>query len=116
VGIVNVELISSADGLETLEWRAERDYLLQGVSVQAPDTPFVELEISSTNTRRSGVGLNAKGWSYPNDQLIWSGYRILVEGSFVLAHVDLMDTSGALVTLRIDVIAVSLPAFKVVRT
>jgi len=88
VSVINIERLSDGDGIKTLEFRADRDYLLDAASLHVATQAFGELEISHTNTRRSGLFLKTHAWEYDNDVLAWTGWVILREGEFVLGHLD----------------------------
>jgi len=88
MSIINIELISDGDGLKTLRFRADRDYILDAVSVESPTLAYGEVEVSTTTSRHSGVHLKSHQWRYARDWLEWSGWLILREGEFVLGHLD----------------------------
>jgi len=46
MSIRNIQAISDGDGLKTLEFRADRRYILQGVSLSCPTMAYGEVELS----------------------------------------------------------------------
>jgi len=88
MSVINIEALSDGDGIKLLEFRADRDYLLDAASIHVSTQAYGELEISHTNTRRSGVFLRRHAWAFDNDVLTWTGWIILREGEHVLGHLD----------------------------
>jgi len=106
MALINVEAVSIGDGLQTLEFRADRDYILDGASLHCPTQAFGELEVSQTNTRRSGVFLRTHAWEFLNDALTWSGWLILRQDEFLLGHIDYSDVSD-LLNMRLHLNAIT---------
>jgi len=96
MAIINVEEISDGDGIKLLKFRADRDYIMDAGSLHCPSLAFGELEVSSGETRRSGVFLENHAWDFTDDVLRWSGWLILREGEFVMGHIDLTAANDKL--------------------
>ena len=107
MALINVELVSDGDGIKLLEFRADQDYLLDAGSLHCPAQAFGELEVSNTNTRRSGLFLRNHAWDFTNDVLTWTGWVILREGEFVLGHIDLSENND-LLNMRLHLNAIRL--------
>jgi len=88
MAVVNVEALSDGDGIKTLVFRADRDYLLDAASLHVSTQAFGELEISHVELRRSGLFLATHAWEFDNDVLKWTGWVILRRDEFVLGHLD----------------------------
>jgi len=106
VAVLNVPLISDGDGIKLLEFKADRDYLLDAASLHCATQAFGELEISHTNTRRSGLFLMTHAWEFDNDVLRWTGWVILRRDEYVLGHIDLSGAEVLHMRLHINPIKV----------
>lgn len=100
MAVLNIQTVSDGDAIKQLEFRADRDYLLDAASLHCPTQAFGELEISNTNTRRSGLFLKTHGWDYENDVLTWTGWVILRRDEYVLGHIDL-SANNDLLSMRL---------------
>jgi len=106
LSIINVEAVSDGDGIKLLEFRADRDYILDGASLHCPSQAFGELEVSQAKTRRSGVFIATHAWEYDNDALRWTGWLILRQDEFLLGHIDL-SANNDLLNMRLHVNAIT---------
>ena len=112
MAIRNLQQVSIGDGLETIAFRADRRYLLQSVSMDVPSMGYVEVELSQTTTRRSGMFLASASPNHVNYTLEWHGFNILEEGMFVLAHWH-DPSNGDLLRLDLDIVLIKEPRFQV---
>lgn len=106
MAIINVEVISDGDGIKLLQFRADRDYILDGASLHCATQAFGELEISGTDQRRSGFFIATHAWEFLDDALVWTGWLILRQHEFVLGHIDLSANNDKL-NMRLHVNAIT---------
>jgi len=106
MAFINIELVSIGDGIHLLEFRADRDYIFDAASLHSPSQAFGELEVSGTNTRRSGVFMKTHAWETTDDALVWTGWLILREGEYVMGHLDNTE-NGDKLNMRLHVNAIT---------
>jgi len=106
MAVRNIQLVSDGDGIKLLEFKADRDYLIDAASLHCATQAFGELEISNTNVRRSGLFLMTHAWEFENDVLRWTGWVILRRDEFVLGHIDLSGSEVLSMRLHLNPIKV----------
>jgi len=99
---INVETASDGDGLKTLTFRADRDYILDAVDLSCPSQTFGDIEVSGTDVRQSGLHIARHAWEWELDWCMWTGWLILRENEFVLGHIHVSD-SGDRLNMRLHV-------------
>jgi len=52
------------------------------------------------------------GWRYPDDVAMWTGFKILEEGTFVLGHID-RSGNNDIIRMNLDLVTTIEPRFQV---
>jgi len=106
VAIINVSRTSVGDGIEKFSFRADRDYIVDAVSLRSVDQAFFELEVSSTDVRGTGVMMKTHAGEWDKDNLSWTGWLVLRQDEWIIGHVDYPNQAKE-IGMRIHLNAVS---------
>jgi len=107
MAFVNIDEVSDGDGIKTLVFRADRDYILDAASLASPSSGYYEIEVSNNGVRNTGVYLKRRGNIDAPDRLLWSGWLILREGEFVMGHID-GSANNNVIVMRLHLNAITI--------
>jgi len=100
---LNSEKLGTGLAVETIAWRADKDYLIQSTCMESPTQSYTELETSQTDVRGAGVLFDSHAMNSKTERAIWHGLKEIHRDTYLLAHFH-YTANGDLLKLRVEVI------------